>query len=140
MRVSTTVLPTIMLTFAALGIGGCQGRVMAPGAGRADPILRDNYPAIVAEQELGKFLFFSEPLVVVRPDQPMSVTVPVRLRSDTEVSAQYRFEFFDERHRPLRPEPQWRFIRLPARTPEVLEGVPLATPAADLRLIAPPAT
>lgn len=139
MRVSTTSLPTIMLTFAALGIGGCQGRVMAPGAGRADPILRDNYPAIVAEQDLDKFLFFSEPLVVVGPDQPMRVTVPVRLRSDTEVSAQYRFEFFDVQRRPLRPEPQWRFIRLPARTQVFMEGAALDTAAVDWRLIVRPA-
>src|SRR5690606_3197808 len=84
------ILSTVLL-FAATACR--QDRIMAPDAGRADPTMLENYPQIVVLDDLGDYVVFAAPNVRAG-DQPMSVSVPIRLQSDREVNLQYRFEFF----------------------------------------------
>ena len=95
----------------------------APGAAGPDPLPESAYPQVAALEGLGDYISSSKPVVRYGSDQaPMSVEVPVRLRSDKSVSAQYRFIFFDDRGTPLRPVMAWRFETLPPRSQVYLRG------------------
>ena len=112
----------------------------APGAAGPDPLPEAAYPQVAALEGLGDYLSSGKPVIRHGNDQtPMSVEVPVRLRSDQSVSAQYRFIFFDERDTPLRPIMQWRFVPLPPRSQVYLHGQATHPAAVDWRLEIRPA-
>ncbi|MCE9591119.1 MAG: DUF1425 domain-containing protein [Planctomycetes bacterium] len=129
----TLALLSSLFVFAA---AGCD---MPPGAGRADPILRENYPRIVALEDLDHILAFS-PADVRGGDGsvPLSVSVPARVKSNDDYEVQYRFEFFDKGGRPIRPNMEWRYLKMPARAQVFMEGAAVDTNAADWRLLVRP--
>ena len=136
----TRCVSAVLAVLMVVGVSGCrQDKIMAPGAGRADPIMLENYPRIVALEKLSEYLVFSAPNVRSSPQQPMSVSVPVRLQSDKEVNIQYRFEFFAPDGRPMQQADQWRFMHLSSRDQHFLQGSALDTQAADWRLVVRPA-
>lgn len=126
------------LLFAMLPLAACD-TTKAPGEGRADPILRENYPRIVALQDLDRYLAFSPADVQdAGGTKPLSISVPVRVKSDEDFHVQYRYEFFDKSGRPIRPEMEWRYLKMPARAQVFMEGAALDTHATDWRLVVRP--
>lgn len=126
---------SVLMIVAGLALTGCD-KNKPPFAGRAEPMLRENYPRISVEgEELSKYLAFSPANVQSGPEQPLSVAVPVRLLADREANIQYRFEFFTKDGRPMRNAMEWRYLRLPPRTETSLEGAALDTNAVEWRLI-----
>lgn len=121
------------LALCVMVCGGCD-TVKGPEGATRDPLEAKDYPQVVAMERLGRWLSHGEAVVSGgESGQPMSVTVPVRLRSDEEVNAQYRFIFFDAAGGVLRPEMEWRYIVLPGRTEVFLSGTALDDRAAEWR-------
>ena len=131
-----TSLP-VWLAILSLGVAlfavGCD-TVKAPGAASPDPLATEAYPQIAALEGLARTLSFDRPDVRSGPTPPMSVSVPVRLRSDFEKKVHYRFIFFDEHGRPLHPQMGWAYQVLPARAQVFLQASALDTEADDWRL------
>lgn len=111
----------------------------APPAAGPDPVSQQLQPQVLAQGEFEGKLVTSRATVVRTENGAMSVSVPVRTRLQKDARAQYRFTFFDDRGRALRPEPDWQYTVLPARTQMILEGTALQTEAADWRLEVRPA-
>lgn len=113
-----------------------------PYAADPDPIAPVQYPQIAAEGKLGDHLFYAKPIVRMGDASagvPMKVTVPLRLRDDKPVNAQYRFTFLDASGAPLHPLMDWRFMVLPPRLQVFMEGSALSAAAIDWRLEVRPA-
>lgn len=128
------------LAVAVLAVmAGCD-TVRAPGAADPDPISDAAYPKVAALGGLGSYMSSSEPAVEGGDgERPLHVAVPVRLRSDHEVSAQYRFIFFDEDRMPVHPRADWRFTTLNPRAQVFLEATATDLEARDWRLEIRPA-
>ncbi len=117
--------------------GGCSNDpVKAPPASRADLLMVDDYPRIVAMSNLHSWLAFSPATVTpATRSQPMHVSVPVRsLYDENSLNLQYRFEFFDHQGRPMRRRGGWTFVHVEPRVAVYLEGGAVDTLAADWRL------
>ncbi len=138
MRRFASIAVTGILLSGCLLLVGCQGS-MPPDAGQPDPLSADAYPQITALEGLGKYLAFAPPSVKAGGGRPMSVSVPVRARTDKELNTQYRFEFFDQDGRPIEPVMGWRYLRLPARVQHFMQGAVLDDTAVDWRLQVRPA-
>lgn len=123
----------LLLTLLSALLVACD-TVKAPEGAQRDPLDPKDYPQVVALDRLGRWLVNNPPIIKGgEADQPMTVTVPVRLTSDENVNAQYRFLFFDAAGAPLRPEMEWRYVLLPGRTEVFLTGTALDKRAADWR-------
>lgn len=131
-------MPGVMMA-AVLALAACD-TTRAPGAAGPDPLPEGAYPQVAALEGFGRYMSSSPPVIDRGDDQtPMKVEVPVRLRSDQQRSAQYRFIFFDDRGAPLRPIMQWRFETLPPRSQVYLRGQATDPAAVDWRLEIRPA-
>lgn len=135
MKLATACLAAALLATSLMV--GCD-TTRPPGAATPDPLSAAAYPQIAALGRLDDYLSFDKPVVTTAPESPMTVVTPVRLRSDEEVSAQYRYIFFDKSGAPLRQQAEWRFITLPSRSQVFLRGTSFE-PAADWRLEIRPA-
>lgn len=114
---------------------GCQQPTVLPPATGADPVPLDNDPRIVALDGLDQFLVVSDPIIDQEPDGLLRVSVPARvIMEEGVIRVQYRFLFLDERGFTLRPEEQWRYLVMPARTLVSMESISLSTRAKDWRL------
>jgi uncharacterized protein DUF1425 len=120
----------------SVGIVGCaQRRYDPPPSVIADPA---SYPQVVVSPDLTGWLAASRP-VVTRGEEGtgvLRVTVPVRTlvaRGQT-VRVQYRFIFLDGLGRPISPEGDWQYVRMPANTQRFFEGNALDDKASDWRL------
>ncbi len=129
---SHLVLLFVLYVSAASLEVGCD-MVKAP-RGRHDPLARADYPQVTALDDLHRYILFADPVVKHDARQPMSITVPVRAAMDQPVRVQYRFEFFDQSGRPLRPRMDWRYMLLPARGQRFMESTSLDIEAEDWRL------
>jgi uncharacterized protein YcfL len=116
---------------------GCN--TMPPTAVKPDPLPLVSYPQIATEGTLGDHMFYTRPIVRMEPGTPMKVTVPLRLRDDKPVNAQYRFTFMDADGAPLSPPMDWRFMVLPPRLQVFMEGTAMSGAARDWRLEVRPA-
>lgn len=121
-------LPCLMLSCAK-----------APIAATPDPVAPVQYPQIATEGVLGNHLSYAKPIVRAEGGNPMKVTVPLRLRDDKPVNAQYRFTFLDRDGAPLDPPMDWRFMVLPPRLQVFMEGSAMSGSAVDWRLEVRPA-
>ena len=120
-------------------LAGCK-TPKEPYAADPDPIAPVQYPQIAAEGKLGDHLFYSKPIVRMGDaSTPMKVTVPLRLRDDKPVNAQYRFTFLDRDGAPVGPPMDWRFMVLPPRLQVFMEGSAMDSQAVDWRLELQPA-
>ncbi len=123
----TTTL-TLALTLTLSLLQACK---YAPGEAKPDPLALEDYPQVAALEDLkGKLKLSEEPVVSYSDAGPMTVTVAVRLASNDECPAQYRFFFYDEAGQPLDADPGWSYRVLPARAKVYLTGTSLE-PAAD---------
>ena len=120
------------LTLTALLLTGCNDPVKAPYGGVGDPL--PQYPPITTDGAMSNYLLFSQP-VVSRDSGVLKVTTPARLRSDgLESEVQYRYIFLDASGQPLRAQPDWRQVRMPARQQVFFEANALDASATDWRL------
>ena len=131
--------PALLLTLAALALSSVGCESTAPPAAEHERVSRSAYPKVTATGNLNDFLAFDEGLVERADNGAMTVTVPVRILRNKEVPVQYRFFFFDEQGRPLRPEMDWQYEVLPAKTQAFLTGTALDERATDWRLELRPA-
>lgn len=120
-------------------LAGCANATKAPHAVKPDPIAPVQYPQIATEGNLGNFMSYAKPIVRAEGGSPMKVTVPLRLRDDKPVNAQYRFTFMDANGAPLDPPMDWRFMVLPPRLQVFMEGTAMSSRAVDWRLEVRPA-
>lgn len=118
-------------------VAGCQST--APPAVGADNVSPATYPPVTATGGLNRLIKDSPATVDRSQAGAMTVQVPVRVVRDKEVPIEYRFTFFDERNRPLRPESDWQYKVLPPRTQQFLVGTALDQDAYDWRLEMRPA-
>jgi hypothetical protein len=133
MRRSLIALSLLVLIVGSLI--GCD-KDKRPYAARQDPMNRANYPQIVIDENIEKFLLAGEPNVQGgTPDRPLSIMVPMRSNSEHEFAVQYRFEFFDREGRPKRNQGDWHWVRMPPRQEKFFEGHALDTDVEDWRLV-----
>lgn len=124
---------------ASVALVGCD-TTKAPGAGEPEMLSDARYPQVAALEGLTDYLSVDKPIVTAAEgNKPMTVVVPVRLRSDQQVNAQYRFMFLGENGAPIGTQPEWQFEKLPARTQVFLAGASLDPAAVDWRLEIRPA-
>ncbi len=129
----------IVILAGLVTMGGCD-TVKSPETAGPDPLTKAAYPRVAAPADLGKYLYWGQPVVERGNEQtPMHVEVPVRLRSDKAVRTQYRFIFFDEKGMPLRPIMEWRYHPLQPRTQTWYAGQATDPAAADWNLEVRPA-
>lgn len=122
------------LALATLLLTGCNDPVKAPYGGVGDPLPANQYPQITTDGAMSNYLLFS-PSTVSRDSGVLKVTTPARLRSDgLESNIQYRYIFLDAAGQPLRVQPDWRYMRMPARQQVFFEGNALDASATDWRL------
>jgi uncharacterized protein YcfL len=121
----------LMLAGTALVVTGCA---KPPGRATPDPISQAEYPQIVAAGWFDGKLSYSKPVVDGGSDYPLEVSVPIRLRASAAHDAQYRFVFFEADGRPVKPQMDWRYVKLPPRRQISLEGSATSTKAKDWRL------
>ena len=134
MRSSSCFLFATLALAIAVTTGCQRPTVSAPAVG-ADPVPLANDPKILALDGLEQFIVASDPVVVREPGGLLRVSVPARvIMEDGVVRTQYRFLFFDEQGFQLRPEEQWRYLVMPARTLVTMESTALSTKAVDWRL------
>jgi uncharacterized protein YcfL len=123
------------LALAAVVLAGCKAPLPA---GRGDPITQ--HPKIVANERMNNALFFGRCVETPATEtKPMSVQQEVRSKVSYPLYMQYRFEFYDDRHRLLTRGEQWRFATLEPRTLLSLDGYATELEATDWRLIVRPA-
>lgn len=134
MRIATASLFAAALATAALS--GCN---TDPPAAKPDKVSAAAYPQITATEGLDRFVAYDKAVVDRSDAGAMSVSVPVRLTRNKETPIEYRFTFFDERGRPLRPESDWQYKVLPARTQQFISSTALDMDATDWRLEIRPA-
>jgi uncharacterized protein YcfL len=134
----TTWMLMTTLTLAALLTLGCKDLKKGPEGARLEETA-GTYPQIAVLDKLGEYIAYSSPTVTSSPTQPLHVSVPIALKSDKEVNAQYKFEFFKADGRPAQPQMDWAYIKLPARAQVFLEGKALDTSANNWRLLIRPA-
>jgi len=113
--------------------------VKAPHAAKPDPISEVMYPQIATQGNLGNVLSYAKPIVREQPGAPMAVTVPIRLRDDKPVNAQYRYTFLGADGGPVGGTQDWRFMVLPPRLQVFMEGLADSQEAVDWRLEIRPA-
>lgn len=126
----TTAL-SLALASAALFVG-CTST--APPAAKIEHVSHAAYPRVVAQDGMDDILAAGEEVVTKSESGALNVTVPVRVLSPKDVRSQYRFTFLDERNRPLRPETDWQYKLLPAKSQVFLEATALDPQAVDWRL------
>lgn len=131
MRHSTT-LSVMVLTVSTLT--GCQDKVMAPLTARVDSLYETKHGNVFVLDGLSEFIVASEPIVEAGGSRPMMVTVRLRLLADEQTNVQYKFEFFNRKGAPVRPESSWAFMAMPPRVPMYMQGASLDTSATDWQL------
>jgi uncharacterized protein YcfL len=133
-------LPRLAALLAVpLALTACSAIDKPPHAVKPDKVSEVQYPQIATEGNLGNHLSYAKPIVRSDGQTPMGVTVPIRLRDNQSVNAQYRFTFLAADGQPLSPPMDWRFMVLPPRLQVFMEGSAMSTEARDWRLEIRPA-
>lgn len=134
MKHGAVLMSGVMASLAT--IGGCAQR-------RYDPppsVVHDQaeYPQVVVSPDLAGWLAADRPIVGYGEtgNGPLTVTVPVRtlVSKGETIRVQYKFSFFDKLGRPIAPEGDWRYVRMPANTQRFFEGNALDQRAQDWQL------
>lgn len=113
---------------------GCD-TAMAPWGGRPKPLAEGSPLQITAFDGLQAHLVFGKPRVTGGTHfDAIGIVVPVRAAGDQPQKVQYRFEYFNQDRRPMRPSMDWRYILLPAHGERFMEGAALDPAAVDWRL------
>ena len=119
-------------------VSGCTDPIKAPMTGTEDFVTYEAYPQVFVEKELSKYINVTGAEEFDRSqlgeDQPMSVTIPVRSLGDKDINLQYKYTFFDNQGRPIKPQMAWRYILVMPRNQVFLQGRAIDTVAADWRL------
>ena len=106
---------------ALLGLLASAGCAKNPRAPKLDPLRYEDYPHITALEKLRRNVVLCH--VHEEPGPPLQVAVQVRNRThEQERHIQYRFFFLNRGGVPEDPNPDWRYVKLPARTIVFLQG------------------
>ena len=135
MNCSRPVLASILVALTSLSITGCNQRRTEPLAQPAVDLYQ--YPQIALAPELTGWVAVAAPVVSRGTDgrEPLHVSVPVRtLAKDQTMRIDYQFTFLDSLGRPVAPQPDWRYKRMPARAQRFFEANALDARATDWRL------
>jgi Protein of unknown function (DUF1425) len=130
------------LLTAACVLPACDAIDKPPYAVKPDNVSEARYPQIATGGNLGNHLSYAKPIVRAEPGNPMSVTVPIRLRDNKPVNAQYRFTFLAADGGPVGGAggmQDWRFMVLPPRLQVFMEGLADSPDAVNWRLEIRPA-
>lgn len=113
----------------------CQTTTPYPNTGRPDPVLSPaNNPRItVIQPELMELLGFDAP-IVTKDAGRLRVAVPVRNLTDTRYTLDYKYTFYDEVGREVRPAFGYQEFILNAKEQRRPEAAALDTTAVDWRL------
>jgi len=131
------LIPSLLVVFV---ITGCSQVVdEPPHAVKPDNVSEAQYPQIATEGNLANHLSYAKPIVRDDGPTPIRVTVPIRLRDNKPVNAQYRFTFLGADGAPADQPMDWRFMVLPPRLQVFMEGSALSNEAVDWRLEIRPA-
>ena len=131
-----------VLTLAAvvaLGtVSGCAKPTPRPAA-KPEPQLRAKaQPRFLVRGGLQSKLAFAKPEPSGGSEYPLEISVPVRLRASTARDVHYRFVFYDQQGRVLKPRMDWRHAKLPANERLNLKGSATTTAARDWQLLIEP--
>ncbi|MCA9292663.1 MAG: DUF1425 domain-containing protein [Phycisphaerales bacterium] len=128
-----TIATGLSLLSLAL-LGACQTTTPYPNAGRPDPVMAPaNNPRItVIQPELMELLGFDAP-IVTKDQGRLRVAVPVRNLTDTRYTLDYKFTFYDEVGREVRPLFGYQEMILDAKEQRRPEATALDTTATDWR-------
>jgi hypothetical protein len=127
----------LTLLAVSLWLTGCAHRD-APKAGRPDPLPLEEYPQIAVLEGLHRAVVVTD--VKEEPGPPLWVQVAARNKTDDdERHVQYRFFFFNAVGEPESPNPDWHYVRMPARTLVYFQGNALDRSRTDWRLEIRPA-
>ncbi len=133
-RASAAMSVAILGAFM-LAAGGCGQRRVDPPAQPATDLFQ--YPQIALSPDLAGWVAVDRPIVSRGEDGrgPLRVTVPVRtLTKHQTMRVDYKFTFMDSLGRPIDPQPDWRYERMPSRTQRFFEANALDNRAEDWRL------
>ncbi|MBI1369584.1 MAG: DUF1425 domain-containing protein [Planctomycetes bacterium] len=132
MSANQTSLYAALTLAMSMIVGGCNSDTSVIG-GTYDEARA--YPKITLSQDtLQPALGFQEPVVTRTSTNLMSVTVPVRARSNEDLNVEYRIIWFDANHQPIRPEGSWMTVRLEPRQPTSITVTSSSTDAVDYNL------
>lgn len=125
----------LSMVLGLIALIGCD-RIKAPFGGEEDPLLREQYPHVATDEEVGDKIVFARAIVQPsEPHIPMRVVQPARNVHPRAVRVQYRFEFLDEAGTPLKSNLGWRYMNMQPRIEVFFEGAALESTATDWRLI-----
>jgi len=116
---------------AAGSITGCHSVASSSQAGRVE---KSGHPQIAVLDDLENRILLGDPMIESGSDQPISVSVPIRVAGNDDLVLQYRFEFFDSFSKPIESLISWRHLFLPPGVERFLEGSAASTAAVDWRL------
>jgi len=124
--------PVITAGIILVFFNGCGEAV--PKARHGNRSVMPSVPQISASEGLTGQMEFGLPTVHRGAYEPLSVAIPVRAAHNQPQRVQYRFEYFDDSGRPIRPTMDWRYILLPVQGERVMASSALDTAAVDWRL------
>jgi uncharacterized protein YcfL len=127
------------MLLAALAGAGCQNQAYAPGTVMGDPVAATAYPQVAVLEGLQGFIVTNRP-PIVEAGPPLQVTFAARAKTEfEEISVQYRYFFFEASGKPLNPNPDWQYLRMPSRSEVFFVGNALDKTATNWRLEIRPA-
>lgn len=130
------LVATLSAGIASLGLHGCNS-APPPYSPRQDPVSGNQYPKVVVESTLARWVVVDYPSITVdQPtnDRPLRVTVPVRSTAETtEMTIQYKYRWLDADGRPV-GEADWRTTRISPRWQDRFVANSMTTKATDWRL------
>lgn len=138
MKQRSTLAVTMVLLMSLLTLTGCSN-VKSKKDALLDPLTPTAYPQIAALDGIGRWLSFMTPATSPQNDGRMKIIIPVAAVDGPQREVEYKFEFFDNRGRPLSKQEDWKFMRLPPRTTRHLETISPDHNTRNWRLVIRPA-
>lgn len=128
---------------AAAALQGCASPPphRPPPGSVEDPVPLALYPNINVHRPLTPYILVADPIVERDRAGTLRVDVPIRAntRPHEDLNVQYRFQFLDDRGRPLPPEPEWAYVRLDPTIQAFVSANAMDSRAVDWRLEIRPA-
>ncbi len=136
MKFSACSMMAVATASAILGASaGCSGP-RPPAGAMPDPVTQNIYPAITVDGALQNFVAVDYPRIIAdqpMADSPLNVRVPLRSQSDTDMTVQTQFTWYDAQGRQV-GESGWRTVTLPSRRQVQLGAHAIVKEATQWRL------
>jgi uncharacterized protein YcfL len=130
MKYLTTL--TLSCLLIATTMIGCE----STGPIAAEPDVTSDYPNVsIANASLQDAVKLNDPTVTRTEQGLLQVIQPIRAAANEQLFIEYKFVFFDEQGRVLRPEMSWRYKRLEQRVPDTITATSTSPDADDYRML-----